>query len=85
MTTITLEIADNLAEALRECSIQSKTSVQEIGSAVLEQWLQDQSTASDAHWTAEDIDAINDGLAQARNGQTIPHNDVVRALLAKVS
>lgn len=83
MTTIILHVADDLAAALGRQSLVSKISVQALSAAVLEQWFLDQSNPELEPWSPEDVLAINDGLAQSRAGQTIPHSAVRIRLLAK--
>jgi predicted transcriptional regulator len=85
MTIITLEIAEELATALTRQSEASKTSVQALSAAVLEQWLLDQTVTVQEPWSVEDIAAIEDGLAQSLAGDTISQHEAHARLLAKLT
>jgi predicted transcriptional regulator len=85
MTIITLDVADDLAAALAKQSRAAKVSLQELGAAVLEQWILDQSDVHQEPWLPDDIAAIQEGLAQSRAGQTISHNEARTRLTAKIA
>jgi predicted transcriptional regulator len=83
LTTLILDVANDLAAALARQSQKSKISVQALSAAVLEQWFLDQDTPLAEPWSLEDRAAIEDGLAQSRAGQTISHGEACARLLAK--
>jgi predicted transcriptional regulator len=85
MTTIMLEVADDIAADLTRFSQADGKSIQELSSAVLEQWLLDQASASSERWADEDVAAILEGVAQSRAGQTIPHSEACARLFAKAN
>jgi predicted transcriptional regulator len=85
MTIITLDVADDLAAALTQQSRAAKISLQDLGTAVLEQWVLDQNSDSKEPWLPEDIVAIEEGLAQAKAGQTISHNEARARLITKIA
>jgi predicted transcriptional regulator len=81
MTTIILDVSDDIAAALADHCDASQVSIQELSNAVLEQWFLDQRSAPTETWTADDIAAIEDGFAQMRAGQTISHSDARARIL----
>jgi predicted transcriptional regulator len=81
MTTIILDVSDDIAAALADQCDASRVSIQALSNAVLEQWFLDQRNAPTETWTADDIAAIEDGFAQMRAGQTIPHSDARARIL----
>jgi predicted transcriptional regulator len=83
MTTLTIDIADDVAAALAHQSKVSQVSVQALSAAVLEQWFLDQNNPPREPWSLEDIAAIEDGLKQSRAGQTITHAEARARILAK--
>jgi predicted transcriptional regulator len=83
MTTLILDVANDLAAALARQSQTSKISVQALSAAVLEQWFLDQDTPPQQPWLPDDVAAIEVGLAQSRAGQTISHGEASARLLAK--
>jgi predicted transcriptional regulator len=83
MTTIILDVANDLAAALARQSQTSNISIQTLSAAVLEQWFLDQDTPIAEPWSLEERAAIEDGIAQSRAGQTIPHGEARARLLAK--
>ena len=83
MSTITLEIAEDVAAALALRSHEANTSVQALSAAVLEQWLFDQGNTDPEPWLPEDIAAIEKGLAEAHAGLTVSHSDFCAQMLAK--
>jgi predicted transcriptional regulator len=84
MTTVTLDISDDVAAALLRRSHESNMTIQELSKAVLEQWFFDQEVVGTNAWSPEDIAAIEAGRGEAKAGLTIPNAIVFEELFAKV-
>jgi predicted transcriptional regulator len=83
MTTITIELPDDLAARLTEQASAAQTSLEQFvagllaGNADADDWVEDPPSAGwDASLTPEDIAAIEEGLADAAAGRVRPWDEV---------
>jgi predicted transcriptional regulator len=81
MKTFTVELEDEIAKKLSGLANVRGVSVEYLvaaGAEALADDLQDGDDLAEGHqWSAEDIAAIEEGLAQIDRGETIPHEQVV--------
>jgi predicted transcriptional regulator len=78
MTSITIELSDELAAALTAKADAWRMTVAELVRDATESFLaQDQAEGWDPSLTREDIAAIEEGLADATAGRTVSHEAVM--------
>lgn len=81
LTSFTFELEPESAEKLARAAEERGTSTQELMACVTEQFLAEDEVKYE--FTPEDIEAIEEGVAQLRRGEGIPHEQVVAEMRAK--
>jgi predicted transcriptional regulator len=81
MTTFTVELDADTADALSKVANERSIPTESLIAAAAEWWLVDQ--AAEGDWSAEDIVAIEEGIAQLDRGESISHEEVMTAMRAK--
>lgn len=83
MTTITLDLPEDIAARLSEQARTFKTSISELAEALVIRGLEDEEQVGQG-WhpslTPDDIAAIKEGMAQAKRGEVYPLDEVLATL-----
>lgn len=82
MTTITVEVNESTAEALAKAANLRRTSIPELLVDAADWFAEEVREDYDA-WSTEDVAAIEEGMAQLRRGEGIPHERVIAQIRAK--
>ena len=87
MKTFTVQLADDVADKLSGLADVRGVTVEYLMAAGAEELADDlqegDELAANHQWSAKDIAAIEEGLAQIERGETIPHEQVVAEIKAK--
>ena len=87
MKTFTVQLADDVADKLSGLADVRGVTVEYLMAAGAEELADDlqegDELAANHQWSAKDIAAIEEGLAQIERGETIPHDRVVAEIKAK--
>lgn len=83
MTTITIDLPDDIAARLSQQARTFKTSVSELAEAFVVRGIEDEEQVGQG-WhpslTPDDIAAIEEGMAQAKRGEVYPLDEVLATL-----
>ncbi len=82
MATFTVEFNQAMSDAVTKAAAERHIPVEELIACAAEVFLAEDSIPFDA-FTAEDIAAIEEGMAQLRRGEGIPHDEVMARINAK--
>jgi predicted transcriptional regulator len=74
MTAFTVQLDQATSEALAKAAAERSTKAEDLIAGATEHFLAEQSV--DPQWSAEDIAAVDEGLAQLDRGEGVPHEQV---------
>ena len=85
MTSLMVELQDDVTQALRESAEARRLPLEQVASEVIERFVRGEERPLDhAPWTAEDLAAIQEGMEQAERGETIPHEEVMASIRSRL-
>jgi predicted transcriptional regulator len=86
MTTMTIDLQDDVASALAQSAKARLVPIEQVAAEVISAFVRGEDRPLDhAPWTAEDLEAIQEGLDQIERGEVFTHEEVMASIKARLA